>query len=498
MSKERQKIVFVTAEMAPFAKAGGLADVAGALPAALARAGYSVDVYMPLYGSIDLAAHGIRAARENEAGWVDMAGEQESFQMFIQKSSAPRNLKVRFIASGKYFEGSDIYGEGKNPLSPELAESRFIFFQKAVLRRLEMAPEKPAVLHCNDHQTALLPYFIKTHSLASMRQIATVLTIHNLAYQGEAEPDLLRKAGIPMELFYAMSPFEFYGAFNQLKAGLVFADKLTTVSPSYAREIQLDPNTGAGLDGVLAERSADLTGILNGVDYNEWNPTDDQHLKAPFSARDLEGKAQNKRELQKQFGIKQRRKRIPLFGMIGRLVEQKGLDILIPALREALKDDIQAVVLGSGMPEYEKALKSLAAEYPEKMGVKIGYDNRLAHLLEAGSDIYLMPSRYEPCGLNQLYSMRYGTIPLVRATGGLADTVRDIRNTPEDGTGFSFKEFDSKKLLLTMKTAAEHYNSGKQWTRLMKRAMKKDFSWKAAASKYITVYEDAMASKREV
>jgi starch synthase len=489
------RITFVSAEMAPFAKVGGLADVAGALPRALADLGHIVNVYIPLYGSIDTVAHNIRPCRENESGWVEMDGK-EPFQLFCPRGQKDSNLTIRFIASNRFFDIDGIYADHKSGQVFKNNNERFLFFQKAIVRRMEMAAIKPDVLHCNDHQTALLPYFIRTHQLESIRSISTVLAIHNLAYQGLADIDLLDQAGIPQELFFPMSPFEFFGRVNQLKAGLHFADKLITVSPTYASEIQQNQELGAGLQGVLRKRSEDLTGILNGVDYNEWNPATDEHIHSRYDADSLNDKEKNKRALRRAFSLPAHRKRVPMLGMVSRLVEQKGLDILLTALESLLTRELQVCILGTGDAEYMEGLEKLSQEYPEKLAVKLKYDNRLAHLIEAGADIYLMPSNYEPCGLNQMYSLRYGTIPVVRATGGLNDSVIDARAHPAVGTGIVFEDYSAEALIAAVDDALELYSNSRTWKKTARRAMQQDFSWDRSAKQYLSVYEAATSVKR--
>jgi starch synthase len=492
-----KRITFVTAEMAPFAKVGGLADVAGALPLALAERGHIVSVYLPLYGVIDLAGNAIRAARENEAGWVQMGDEKESFQIFVARKSGKRNLTIRFIASNRYFGSKGVYfDENTGEQLPE-NDSRYIFFQKAVIRRLEMAQIKPDIVHCNDHQTGLLPYLLQNHPHQELRKIATVFSIHNLAYQGLVDDDLLEVAGIPKTEFFPMSPFEYYGKLNQLKAGLHFADMLTTVSPTYAEEIQENPEQGADMQEILKKRSSDLIGILNGVNYKEWDSRNDPLIPVNYGRTTLGNKEENKRALRKKFGLSEKNNRTPLLGMITRLVDQKGMDILIPALEDILEHDLQVVFLGFGEKQYHTALTELRDAYQGKLSINLSYDNELAHLIEAGSDIFLMPSKYEPCGLNQLYSLKYGTIPVVHATGGLKDTVKNVSEDGTDGTGFVFDYYSKEALLRECDRALTLYQDQRKWQELMKRAMREDFSWDNSASLYETVYEKAL-QKREV
>jgi starch synthase len=477
-------VLFAATEMAPYAKEGGLADVMAALPQALHREKMNVSLIMPGYEMV----------RENfETEIIEAVGELEVqmgdrlIKFHLHRLHSEQDVDVILICNGLYFERPGIYnnpdtGEGyiDNP-------ERFIFFQKAVLKAIAALEMKPDILHCNDFHTGLLAYYAKRDSVAK----AVAFNIHNLAYQGIMKPEYLQLADIEEKDFYPGSPFEYWGEINSMKVGLEYADAILTVSPSYAAEIQTRA-FGVGLEGVLKRRSSVLTGILNGADYQTWNPEIDKLIKAKYSAADIENKAANKRALQREFGLPQLRKRVPLLGMIGRLVEQKGLDLLIPALEQLMLQDLQVVILGTGSQNYHEDLAAIAARYPKKLGLHFGYDESLAHLLEAGSDIYLMPSRFEPCGLNQLYSLRYGTIPVVHAVGGLRDSVIDIDQHPARGNGYSFDGYEVDDLLAAIARATERYADQKAWEKLMQRAMKIDFSWQRAAKEYALVYRNML------
>jgi starch synthase len=356
----------------------------------------------------------------------------------------------------------------------------------------------PDVIHCHDWQTALVPVLLRTQHAddPAVRSLPVVLTIHNLAYQGMFPQSALRKAGLPAQLF-AMDALEFYGRINFLKGGLLFADYLSTVSRRYAKEIQT-PEYGAGLEGVIVQRADRLVGILNGVDYSIWSPETDTLIAQNYSAPNLDGKKACKKDLLNAFKLpadKLEDLERPVVGIVSRFADQKGFDLIAQVAGEMMKEDLSFVVLGTGQVEYERLFKLLAEKYPRSVGVKIGYDNPLAHKIEAGADMFLMPSRYEPCGLNQIYSLRYGTVPVVRATGGLDDTVQNFDAKTQQGTGFKFDAYDGNALLDSLRRALKVYREPKLWRALQKNGMAKDFSWKTSAAAYVTLYEAAKRSR---
>ena len=477
------RVLVCSSEVVPFAKTGGLADVAGALPKALAAMGHDVRVSLPKYGTIDARKFGLERAAGPFA--VTMGA---TAQVSVDVSGAIPGVKTYLIDSPKHFDRKALYSE------PDDAE-RFALFSRAVLEFIRQSEWQPDVIHCNDWQTGLIPVYLRTtyKNDPVLSRIATLYTIHNLAYQGVFGPDALDKVGLDRSLF-TMDRLEFYGQANFMKGGLVFADMLSTVSEAYSREIQT-PEFGERLEGVLARRRGDLFGVLNGIDYDEWDPGTDQLLPARFAADDLKGKAADKAALQKKLGLPQRAD-VPVFGLVSRLAGQKGLDILSEVLPHMLQLDVQFALLGTGEHHYHDLLSGFAKQYPDKLGLVLGFDNPLAHLIYAGSDFFLMPSRYEPCGLGQMISLRYGTIPVVRHTGGLADTITDFNPQTGAGNGFSFREHTSVALfgavaraLLTMKTPPA-------WQRLVKNAMACEFSWGRSAKSYLELYQRAVEHRR--
>ena len=369
---------------------------------------------------------------------------------------------------------------------PDNAE-RFALLSLAALEFAKRAPLPPQVIHCNDWQTALVPVYLKTlyRNDSFFEKTKTLLTIHNLAYQGVFPRSTMPRLGLPLEL-YNTEQMEFYGNINLLKAGIVFADKLSTVSEKYSQEIRT-VEFGCGLEGILQKRAADLAGILNGVDYAQWNPEQDPWLVSNYSAEDLQGKQQCKIDLLNQFGIQNSQDR-PLIGIISRMADQKGFDLLHAVADAMVREGFSMVVLGTGEERYTQFFLSLQEKYPSYVGAKISYDEWLAHKIEGGADLFLMPSRFEPCGLNQIYSLKYGTVPVVRATGGLDDTIQDYSQSP-NGTGFKFDRYSPEELLTATRRALEVYRTPARWKELVKNGMKRDFSWHRSAQRYAELYQ---------
>ncbi len=488
------KVVLVSSEVVPFAKTGGLADVAGALPLAVSRLGHEVSVFIPLY------RHVLDRKVEMEPTGVEL-----SFPIFrrrqkgvIWKGSFPdSNVPVYFIEHDQYFYRRELYStsEGGYPDNSE----RFAFFSRAVLEAVSALGLEPDVFHLNDWQSALIAVYLKTTCADDpvLGRAASLLTIHNLAYQGLFPQWEMNMTGLDWEL-YNWQHLEFYGKVNYLKGGIVFADLLNTVSRKYAQEIQTE-EFGCGLQKVLKERSAELFGVLNGVDYENWNPKMDKLIPAKYSPGKMAGKAKCKAALQKLSNLPEK-PNVPLIGIVSRLADQKGFDILGKAIQDIMELDLQLVVLGTGQQEYHDLFTEIGEEFPDKAGVNIKYDNKLAHMIEAGSDMFLMPSRYEPCGLNQMYSLKYGTVPVVRTTGGLADTITDCtEETLKAGTanGFSFTGYDTGELLDTIARAVDTYkNKPEVWKQLVKTGMAQDFSWDVSAREYVSLYEKAVQKRR--
>lgn len=491
------KVCMTAAEAVPFAKAGGLADVMGALPRALTERGLDVILMMPRYAVVD--ADRFKLERQTEVGEIQipMGAVSKPMTVWSATEGVPK-FNVYFIENPEYFGREGIYNDpGTGQGYPDNAE-RFIFFMKGVLETLKALNWRPDVIHCNDYQTGLIPAYIKILHAQDpfFVDVATVYSIHNLAYQGTYPADVLDLMGFGQEVFYPMSPFEFWGQVNFMKVGLVFADVLNTVSERYAEEIQSDPEFGVGLEGVLRDRTADLYGILNGVDYTVWSPEVDTLIPYRYSVDDLEGKRKNKQALLERQGLALSSEDIPLIGMISRLADQKGFDLISEIADELMGLDLQMVILGTGDRRYHELFEKLATRYPTKIGVNLTFNNELAHLIEAGSDMFLMPSRYEPCGLNQLYSLRYGTVPIVRATGGLADTIRNYDPATGEGSGFVFEQYASVDLLDAVQRALKTYRMKETWGQIMRRGMTADFSWAASAKKYMDLYAKALTKRR--
>jgi starch synthase len=487
-------VVFVASEAVPFAKTGGLADVAGALPRALARQGHAVSVFLPCHRSARSAAAeltdtGVPLRIQVGARLVDA----KLYSSSLPASSVPAYL----IDQPRYFDRDGIYGtEGSDYLDNC---ERFVFFQRAVLEAIPALGLAPEVIHCNDWQTGLIPVYLKTayFRVPALASVGTLFTIHNLAYLGLFEPWEMALTGLEWALFN-WHQLEFHGKLCFMKAGLVFADLLSTVSPTYAREIQT-AKLGSGLEGLLRFRRADLRGIVNGIDAEVWSPSAEPMLAQPYDVSSVvEGKSRCKAWLQAYCGLDQR-EGVPLFAQVGRLDHQKGWDLLAQVADRLLCRDVQMVVLGEGHPRYHALLKDLAHRYPSKFWVHLGFADDLAHQIEAAADIFLMPSLFEPCGLNQLYSLAHGTVPLVRGTGGLADTVVDATEaTVADGTatGFVFTEPTADALWGAITRALEIWPQRQTWLKLMQTGMEADWSWGRSAREYGQLYQEILRRVR--
>lgn len=480
------KIAFVAAECVPYAKTGGLADVAGALPAELVRLRHEVKVFIPKYSLIDENRYGLKYNWDIGEMPIRINGIIRSAH--VHQSKLPdSDIDVYFIDCPHYFYRPSIYTNDSDE------DERFILFSKAVIETLQRLQWTPDIIHCNDWQTGLLPLFIKDNYNwdRMFDQTASVFTIHNIGYQGLFSRSVLFSAEIRGELFYPGGPVEHNGGVSFMKAGISFADIINTVSNTYAHEI-LTPEYGAGLESALQKRKDDLYGILNGVDYNIWNPETDKHLPYHYTINDVGGKYLNKKYLLKHFGIKPD-ENIPLVGIVSRMVHQKGFDIFADAINDLLKLEAQWIILGSGEDRFEDLFRLLSNQFPEKVGVYIGYNNELSHLIEAGADMFLMPSKYEPCGLNQIYSLKYGTVPIVRKTGGLADTVKDWDEQShyglKDGNGFSFYDYSGYALFKSVERAVNTFKHRDIWRKIQLNGMKQDFSWTRSAEKYTELYK---------
>lgn len=473
-------VAFAASEGVPFSKTGGLADVVGALPRALAALGHQVSVYLPRYRQTKLAdaATVVRS--------VTVPFDDKHRFPSVLTAGNPGGIRFYFVEYPPYFDREALYGTPTGDY-PDNAE-RFALFSRAVLEASKIIGV-PQIFHCHDWQSALIPVLLRTVYAEdpALRDAGTVFTIHNMGYQGLFPPDTLPLLMLPWDLF-TMSKMEFFGQVNFLKGALAYADFITTVSRKYSQEIQT-AEYGFGLEGVLRDRAATVTGILNGVDYEEWSPQSDTFTVAKYSPQDLSGKAKSKQDLLATFGITNAEPRLPVIGMVSRFAAQKGFDLIAQIADRLAREEMIIVALGAGDKPYEELFRRLSKQFPNKIAVKVAYDNAVAHKIEAGADMFLMPSRYEPCGLNQIYSLKYGTVPIVRATGGLDDTIEPWDARAGKGTGFKFTDYTGEALLLTIKQALEAFRDQTSWQVLMRNGMSKDFSWNASAREYGKVYD---------
>jgi len=486
------KVAFVSSEAVPYAKTGGLADVAGALPKALEKLGCEIKLFIPKYYSIDESKFGLNY--DWSLGEIPIKISNRIRSVHVYKSLLPKSsIEVNFIDCPHYFHRDQIYTDGFDE------DERFILFSRGVIETLQREKWAPDIIHCNDWPTGLLPMYLKENYAWDnlFKSTASIFTIHNIGYQGRFSKETLKHAEIRSELFYPQSPIEFDGDVSFMKAGIKFSDIVNTVSETYAKEI-LTPEYGEGMEGVLLEKENDLYGILNGVDYDVWDPEVDKFLPYQYSLNNLENKKRNKEHLLSRFNLKFD-ERIPLIGIVSRMTRQKGFDIFEEVLQELMKLETQWIILGSGEDKYEEMFRKLQTSNSEKVAVYIGFNNELSHLVEAGSDIFLMPSHYEPCGLNQIYSLKYGTIPVVRKTGGLADTVKDrdefYSNGEEKGNGFSFNKYDGYSFLKTVQRAIGLFNNKSIWNKIQLNGMNENFSWETSARKYLDIYNVARQKK---
>lgn len=473
------KIVFVASEGVPYSKTGGLADVVGALPRALADLGHEVEVVLPRYR---LTKPG-RALPQFKSLTIPLSSGFKFAS--IQDGGSQGGVEFYLVECPDYFDRAGLYQENGQDY-PDNA-FRFATLSLAALEFVKRSSSSPDVIHVHDWQASLVPIYL--HNLygsdSFFSKTSVVLTIHNLGYQGHFPPHLLPQISLHAGLF-TLEGLEFYGKVNLLKGGIIYSDAITTVSKKYAEEIQT-AEFGCGLEGVLRSRADRLQGILNGVDYEAWSPETDKLIPATYTPENLKGKQACKKALLEAMGVRQPRLDRPLIGIVSRFTAQKGFDLIAGVAHDLMALDLCIVALGTGEPVYEKLFQTLAERYPERFVVKIAYDDTLAHQIEAGADLFLMPSRYEPCGLNQIYSMKYGTVPVVRATGGLDDTVEAFDG--KSGTGFKFNVYSPEALLTALRQALETYRQPQLWQRVMLNGMGKDFSWSSSAQQYARIYQ---------
>src|SRR5438874_2392798 len=479
-------IAFVASESVPFSKTGGLADVVGALPQALISAGHQVSVYLPLYRQTKL--------KDPQTVVRSITVPFDDRYRFCSVVSGGKHSGVQFffVDYPPFFDRDALYGTPAGDY-PDNAE-RFALFSRAVLEASKILGV-PQVFHCHDWQSALVPVLLRTQYAEdpAFRDVASVFTIHNMGYQGLFPADTLPLLSLSWDLF-TISKMEFFGSVNFLKGALVFSDFVTTVSKKYSQEIQTT-EFGFGLEGVLRARASTVAGILNGVDYDEWSPQTDKFIVARYSPQDLAGKAECKQDLLTAFDMRNADLHLPVIGSVSRFAAQKGFDLIAQIMDRLAREEMIIVALGSGDKTYEDMFVRLNKQFPHKIAVKIAYDNTLAHKIEAGSDMFLMPSKYEPCGLNQIYSLKYGTVPVVRATGGLDDTIEHWDPRTGKGTGFKFTDYSGEALLLTIRQAPQAFRDQTASQTLMRNGMNKDFSWNASAKEYVRVYDRARQAR---
>ncbi len=479
------RIVMAASECTPYSKTGGLADVVGSLPRALAKLGHQVSVFVPRYRQTKLQ-------NPNKIlPSITVPFDDRYRFCSVLDGGMLNGVQMYFVDYPPFFDREALYGTAIGDY-PDNAE-RFALLCRAVLEATKFLG-RPDILHCHDWQTALIPILLNTLYAEDpvFERVPCVFTIHNLGYQGLFQPEILPLLLLPWDLF-TMTKLEFYGKVNFLKGAITSADFITTVSRRYAQEIQTS-EYGFGLEGVLRARSGTVAGILNGVDYSQWSPETDTHIAANYSASDLDGKAACKRALLKDFALPEDTQ-LPVLGIVSRFAGQKGFDLIQQVSDRLAREDLIIVALGTGDHDYEDMFRRLNKQYPQKFAVKIAFDDDLAHQIEAGADMFLMPSKYEPAGLNQLYSLKYGTVPIVRATGGLDDTVEQWDPETGKGTGFKFREYNGEALLETVRTALAAFRDQQKWRVLMRNGMAQDYSWDASARDYVRVYERARQLK---
>ena len=478
------KVAMVASEMFPFAKSGGLGDVVGALPLALGRMGHEVSVYLPAYRRI------LEKCAPGGSTRVSDVFSEARCEVFTIEHEG---VLVRLVAADDLFDRGGLYGDARGAF-PDNAE-RFARFARGALSHVEQEGARPSVIHCHDWQTALIPPLLKwrREERGEWREVSTVFTVHNLAYQGRFHPADFARTGLPDEAM-GVEGLEFHGDVNFLKGGILFSDALSTVSERYAREIQTEEQ-GEGLEGVIARRASSLFGIMNGIDCGVWNPESDPHIPAPFSAASPGGKAKCRAALMAELGLGTAEKG-PFCVVVSRLAAQKGIDLLLEALDALMELGITLAVLGTGEKALEESLTEAAAAWPGRVAFASAYDEGLSHRMYAGGDVLLMPSRYEPSGLNQLYAMRYGTLPYARRVGGLADSILSSpRPDPEADTGFHFDAFATADFLAGMRRVCEAFSNRELWRMMTRNAMEKNSGWEGAAPRYVDLYEKAMRAR---
>ncbi len=480
------KVIMFSSECHPFAKVGGLADVVGALPKALINLHIEVEVFMPFYKKIQKSGFDFKP--HPEVPEIELKGGFEGKYKLFQTNFPKTEIPVTFVSHPDFFDREGIYDDPTTGEGFKDQALRWIFFSKAGFQYLKSLKTPPNIVHCHDNHTGLLPAYIKYYRFP----VKTVFHIHNIAYQGNYGMEYFKYIDLPLGWTFPAEPLEFWGKLSFLKSGIFFSDKVVTVSPTYAKEVVESSEFGMGMEGILRAKGKDFLGIINGIDTEEWNPETDPFLPYHYSKENLENKELIKEALLSTFNLPKLENGICLLGMVSRLADQKGLDIIASAFEEMVKLPLQIVILGTGQHIYHEILSTFAKRYPNLFGIKLAFDNPIAHLIEGGADIFLMPSHFEPCGLNQMYSLRYGTLPLVRKTGGLADTVEKVSEDGSKGVGFVFEGKDPANFLEELKRALKFYKDKEKWKEIQKRAMSLDFSWNFSAKKFLELYSSIL------
>ena len=495
MAAKKYKILFVTSEVVPFIKTGGLADVSAALPQSLAEMGHEVRIVVPKYGAVDDRKYKIHEVVRLKDLTVKI-GEKEV--VFSLKSCFLPGQRVRvqiyFLDNQEYFGSrNSLYTDPMTGKDYKDNDERFTLLNLSVFELIQKLGWNPDLIHCNDWECGLIPAYLKTHYKNDelFSSFKTLFTIHNLAYQGIFAPAAFNKTGLPEQLNSEKGILH-DGKVNFMKSGLMHADVINTVSETYAQEIRTDKELGAGLKDILSKRKNDLYGIINGIDTKVWNPEKDKHISKKYTIKNIDGKKVNKKALVERFKLEYKED-VPVFGLISRLYDSKGLDLLEKVFDDFMKLDVQMILLGTGDPKLHSFFEKMNKKYDDKFAAYLGFNDDLAHLIEGGADIFLMPSKYEPCGLNQMYSLKYGTIPIVHKTGGLADTVVNYDEKTSEGNGFVFDKYNSKEFLKEIKRAVNMFQDKDAWLKIMKTGMKSDFSWDSSAKKYIDLYKKIMS-----
>jgi starch synthase len=496
MAAKKYKILFVTSEIVPFVKTGGLADVSAALPQTLAELGHEVRIVVPKYGAVDDRKYKIHEVVRLKDLTAQIGKKEVTYSLKSCFLPGQRvRVQIYFLDNHEYFGSrNSLYADPMTGKDYKDNDERFILMSRSIPELIQKLGWIPDIIHCNDWQCGLIPAYLKEAAKNDelFNSFKTLFTIHNLDYQGIFPESTFGKIGLPEQLNSAKG-IQLNGKINFMKSGLLHANVINTVSNTYAQEIRTSNEYGAGLKDVLKKRKTDLYGIINGIDTKVWNPEKDKDIPKKYDFKTIGAKSVNKEALTSRFGMEYNLN-VPVFGIISRLYDSKGMDLVQKVFNDLMKLDIQLIVLGTGDKKYHAFFEKMSHKFKGKFASYLGFNDELAHLIEAGSDIFLMPSKNEPCGLNQMYSLKYGTVPIVRETGGLADTVIRYNEKTEEGTGFSFKKYDSKEFLKEIKRALKIFNDKKAWLKIIKAGMKTDFSWNSSAKKYVELYKTTLSN----